>query len=446
MDSLYGSNGHLKNPEHIKYQEQWGKDNFDENKIEELDNTMKKVKLFEYEFCAMLIQLNLPFTSTEPLLDFIKKYSHSSAVQECSLNRFKAPEIIKSEIEPFFTNQIREKLKNNFFSLIIDEATDISKKKFMAVMVQYVDDVYGTVCKLLALKECSQDATSESLYSIIQTEILNQELSHNLIALVSDGAKVMNGAHNSLLQKIKTSHPYIWCLYCICHCLHLTASKASEQFPEFVLEFVSKAYQLFSYSPKRIATFANIQEKMNFKVKKILRAGKTRWLSLEAAIKRLLDLWDPLEAYYKEDPKENVLLKPIENKVIKIYLQFLSIFLEKVNSVNQYFQREVSEVFEIKNQLMKVFTGFSNHIFKPSIKVKDEIKLVDPVTRFNLNLNQNIDEYLLTPREMFEHFKLVFKNVIDIDILEEKDQKTVCKDFQKFILQILKGLKKYLPF
>jgi len=160
----------------------------------------------------------------------------------------------------------------------------------------------------------------------------------------------------------------------------------------------------------------------------------------------LLDLWDPLEAYYKEDPKENVLLKPIENKVIKIYLQFLSIFLEKVNSVNQYFQREVSEVFEIKNQLMKVFTGFSNHIFKPSIKVKDEIKLVDPVTRFNLNLNQNIDEYLLTPREMFEHFKLVFKNVIDIDILEEKDQKTVCKDFQKFILQILKGLKKYLPF
>jgi len=73
-------------------------------------------------------------------------------------------------------------------------------------MVQYIDNAYETVCKLLALKECSQDATFESLYSTIQSEILNQELSHNLIALVFDGTKVMNGAHNSLLQKIKTSH------------------------------------------------------------------------------------------------------------------------------------------------------------------------------------------------------------------------------------------------
>ena len=63
---------------------------------------MKKVKLLEYHFCAT----------------FIKRYFHSSTVLECSLNRFKTPEIIKNEIEPFFPNKIREKLR------IIDEATD----------------------------------------------------------------------------------------------------------------------------------------------------------------------------------------------------------------------------------------------------------------------------------------------------------------------------------
>jgi len=90
-----------------------------------------------------------------------------------------------------------------------------------------------------------------------------------------------------------------------------------------------------------------------------------------------------LEGYYREDLKENDLLKPIESKVTKVYFTISLIFLEKVNSVNQYFQKKVSEIFEIKNKLMKVFTGFSNYIFEPFYEIKlagllDLISTFDP--------------------------------------------------------------------
>ena len=58
---------------------------------------------------------------------------------------------------------------------------------------------------------------------------------------------------------------------------------------------------------------------MDIKIKKLLKSGKTRWLSLEAAIKRILELWDPLKVYF-EEASVNDLHKLMEDLSLKIYL------------------------------------------------------------------------------------------------------------------------------
>lgn len=149
---LYGVTGHLRNPEHVKNQQKWD----DEQKSSNLpDLHLNKIKLFEIDLCSLLIQLNLPFSSVDPILEFIKKYAHSAIVQNSSLTRKKAAELIKFEIEEKCVQKVQEKLEKTNFSIIIDEVSDISKKKFLAIMVQYFDESEGIVCKLLALKECS---------------------------------------------------------------------------------------------------------------------------------------------------------------------------------------------------------------------------------------------------------------------------------------------------
>ena len=152
IDSLYGATGHLRNPEHVKNQQKWD----DEQKSSNLpDLHLNKIKLFEIDLYSLLIQLNLPFSSVDPILEFIKKYAHSAIVQNSSLTRKKAAELIKFEIEEKCVQKVQEKLEKTNFSIIIDEVSDISKKKFFAIMVQYFDESEGIVCKLLALKECS---------------------------------------------------------------------------------------------------------------------------------------------------------------------------------------------------------------------------------------------------------------------------------------------------
>jgi len=445
INSLYGVTGHLKKAEHLKHQETWNQENPNENLSDEIDSTTKKMKLFEYDFCSLIIQLNLSFLSAEPILSFLKMYSQLNFIQNSTLNRHKVPEIIKGEIEPFCLQILHNKLKAVYFSIIVDEVSDLSKKKFLAIMVQYLDSEEGIVCKLVCLKECSLDTSADKLFEVIQEEVLSKDFSENLIALVSDGASVMNGIHNSILSKLKFFYPNLWYLHCICHCLHLAASNATEKLPSYALKFVSQSYKYFSKSPKRTAHFETIIAGMDIKIKKLLKSGKTRWLSLEAAIKRILELWDPLKVYF-EEASVNDLHKLMEDPSLKIYLEFLSVFLGRINALNRYFQKEVSEILEAKNHLFKAYVNMASHIFNLTVNADEPMKPLDATTIFNLNLSQKLTNYLMTPHEVNKHFQEVFGNVIHLNVVDEHERLVICKKFQDFILQILKEFKYYLPF
>jgi hypothetical protein len=89
-----------------------------------------------------------------------------------------------------------------------------------------------------ALRECSISSTVESLYDILNEELFSQEWGKYLIGVVTDGAAVMKGCNNSVLTKIKENYNHVWYLHCICHCLHLTSSKACEEIPEHIEQFV----------------------------------------------------------------------------------------------------------------------------------------------------------------------------------------------------------------
>jgi len=70
IDSLYGANSHLKNGDHQRFQE-----NSTFNVVlADIETNIKKMKMLEYDFCGLLIKLNLLFNSTETSLDFMQKY------------------------------------------------------------------------------------------------------------------------------------------------------------------------------------------------------------------------------------------------------------------------------------------------------------------------------------------------------------------------------------
>jgi len=107
--------------------------------------------------------INLPFQDTEPILEPIQKYADKRyIVKECELNRHKASELIKKELQPFLKENLGKDLEKYHFSIIIDESTDITRKKFLTIMVQFIHPERVVECKLLSFKECSFQADAEA--------------------------------------------------------------------------------------------------------------------------------------------------------------------------------------------------------------------------------------------------------------------------------------------
>ena len=133
IQSLYGETGHLKTSTHIDkekehYQDK-NKNEIIEKNVELIDDSScKKLKMLEYYFCNLLIQMNLPFSDVEPIYNFLNKYSKSSTVKECKVNRHKVADTIKFEMLPFLRKSLDNDLRKYKFSLVIDESTDISNK------------------------------------------------------------------------------------------------------------------------------------------------------------------------------------------------------------------------------------------------------------------------------------------------------------------------------
>jgi len=141
VDCLYGSKGHLKSPAQVAAQK--AHENKHPNIIEEpieIKDIEKKTVLFEYDMLNTLIKLASPFSDVEPWLKVVKKHCKSDYVQNSKLNRKKAAEMIKNDIQGFCVSKLKDKLRKTYFSLIIDEATDNTKKKYLAVMVHYWEE------------------------------------------------------------------------------------------------------------------------------------------------------------------------------------------------------------------------------------------------------------------------------------------------------------------
>jgi hypothetical protein len=324
VSSVAGTKGHLQMLCHKSKQDQWDIDHPKQSIDVELTETAetKQTKLFDIEFCNLLITLNLPFIDVECILNFIKKHSKNNYVKESKLNRIKASDIVNNEIQAYFVHDLKQRMYQNYFSIIIDEATDICKQKHLAILVQMWDDMEGIVCKLLCVKECSIDSSAAALYKILEEEIIGENYAKNLIGLVTDGAPVMNGSYNSIKSRLDKDYPDLWYLWCVCHCLNLAAIKATDTLPEDIDQFARKAFSSIN-SPKKISEFSNL---VAGNCKKLLKPANTRWLTVQAANERILLLWEPLKQILTSN-NESELLSIMNQPETKVYIQFLSVFL-----------------------------------------------------------------------------------------------------------------------
>ncbi|MGH0153923.1 UNVERIFIED_CONTAM: hypothetical protein FKN15_027233, partial [Acipenser sinensis] len=109
-----------------------------------------------------------------------------------------------------------------------DESTDITFKKCLAFMIRYFSQskskIETTFYQMLEI----QDGTAITMCNAVKYATKKDKLPlHNLIGIGVDGTNSMVGSHNSVSKHLKDSVPHLVVVKCICHSLHLAASKGN---------------------------------------------------------------------------------------------------------------------------------------------------------------------------------------------------------------------------
>ena len=127
------------------------------------DDTKEDVKKAEIKIAAFIVEHNLSFQVMDHLSEVIKEsFPDSKIAMEFSCKHTKTRSIVKNVIARKFRNQLQETLRQRKFSIIIDESTDISSTKQLAIVVRFFCDKDNKVkSKFLKLIEVSHgDATT----------------------------------------------------------------------------------------------------------------------------------------------------------------------------------------------------------------------------------------------------------------------------------------------
>ncbi|KAH7651536.1 P-loop containing nucleoside triphosphate hydrolase protein [Dioscorea alata] len=226
-------------------------------------------------------------------------------------NQMTAPKIQKDLVHSCaekVRSLIIEDIGDRIFSLMVDEARDISVKEQMAIVLRYVDS-RGQVIKRFLCVEHVTDTSSHTLKEAIDNLFAKYGLSlSRLRGQGYDRASNMRGEFNGLKSLILKDNPYARYIHCFAHQLQLVVvglAKKMSIINDF-FSYVIKIVNLVGASCKRKDALRQSQHENTItRIEKgvistgrgcnqqtsLARPGDTRWGSHYYTILRLQMMW-----------------------------------------------------------------------------------------------------------------------------------------------------------
>ena len=175
--SKTGLNRHLKSKSHEKDQASTSfTGNVDDIWKRVASNNNDRAKSMEIKICAFLAEHNLPISLSDDLVQFLQSlFPRDDVMKTVTLGKQKASNVIRQVLGFDYLHQAVSTLRSEKFSFIIDEATDLSTSKQLAILATYFDtDAFETKHYLVDMVEV-EAGTAEAIYSSVKntfTELL----------------------------------------------------------------------------------------------------------------------------------------------------------------------------------------------------------------------------------------------------------------------------------
>ena len=174
---------------------------------------------------------------------------------------------IQNEILEIFARHIVSQISADirgcrWFSLIVDETTDISRKEQVSICLRYVDSAFTVHESFVGFFE-TESTTAEHLLHVIEDVLLRLQLAiENCRGQCYDGASNMSGCFTGVQARILSQNPKALYVHCCSHSLNLALQDSSRAVAVIrdTLYYVQQLNDVIRASAKRFAMFENIRK------------------------------------------------------------------------------------------------------------------------------------------------------------------------------------------
>ena len=181
-----------------------------------------------------------------------------------------------------------------WFTIIIDEATDISHNEQMSLSVRWVDDSYEIYERTLGLIQLP-NTTAETIFLAAKDVLIRCSLPINQCrGQAYDGASNMSGINKGVQALFKKEAKHALYVHCLAHSLNLSlkdVTNACEVIRD-VMNFIFELTQLFKMSPKRLTLFNTLRKDVSINTGEVTPNLRmlcpTRWTVRHTSIASIL--------------------------------------------------------------------------------------------------------------------------------------------------------------
>ncbi|CAG9793241.1 unnamed protein product [Diatraea saccharalis] len=296
-------------------------------------------KAGEIKLACFIAEHNLAFNVASHLTNLIKSVCPDSKTAEyLSMSRTKARAIVVNVIGKTAEENLIKNLREKEFALLVDESTDKSAIKHLALIARLVNTNYEVGDKFLTVIPIT-NGSAKVLYQKTVEYFNEKEIPYkkNLLGFASDSANVMFGGNNSMITHLKNDIPNLFTMKCICHSFALCASHACENYCLYILS----------------------------------HPAQTRWLSLNDVVNRLLEQLPAIKLYFQSAvltdrllSGQSILTKAME-PTTELYLEFLRFALPIFTDLNKEMQAEKPKLHLLYDQIYTAYVTILECFIQP---------------------------------------------------------------------------------
>ena len=150
----------------------------------------------------------------------------------------------------------------DYFSLIANEATDISHNEQLCIAIRWVNNnctIHETPLGLIKLP----DTFANTIFTVIKDVLVRCSLPFDkCIGQAYDGASNMSGVRNGVQALVKKEAGSCLYVHCFAHSLNLSIQEVTRKCEMLrnCMDFIYQLVQLIKYSPKRLTLFDSLRK------------------------------------------------------------------------------------------------------------------------------------------------------------------------------------------